>query len=191
LGLEFPRERSEEVQIFNNTYANERSTIRRIQTLPPALDFDWVFVASFPHEALSLVPTFGYYDAQNINVFGGPSWSSRSLVNEQKSLGKVYFVGEDPRDMNKEFFNLFQSLHGKAPTLLETLGFEAAKISTQIVKDDSHSQRSSFDEGLKKQQKLIGLSAEMKLVDGLWIKTMQPLVIRNGEIKKVFEGELR
>lgn len=191
LGLEFPRERQEEVQIFQSAYANERSTIRRIQTLPPALDFDWVFVASLPHEALSLVPTFGYYDAQNINIFGGPSWSSRSLVNEQKTLGKVYFVGEDPKDFNQEFFKNFQALHSKAPTLLETLGYEAAKVAGQIVKDDSHSQRSSFDEALKKQDKLIGLSADFKLVDGLWLKSMQPLVIRNGEISKVFSGELQ
>lgn len=191
LGLDFPRERQEEMQIFQNAYANEKSSIRRIQTLPPAIDFDWVFVASYPHEALSLVPTFGYYDAQNINVFGGPSWSSRSLVSEQKNLGKVYFVGEDPKDLNQEFFQSFQTLHGKAPTLLETLGYEAAKVSAQIVKDNSHSQRSSFDKALKAQDKLVGLSESFKLVDGIWIKSMQPLVIKHGEIHKVFEGELR
>lgn len=190
LGLEFPRERQEEVQIFQSAYANEKSTIRRIQTLPPAIDFDWVFVASFPHEALSLVPTFGYYDAQNIAVFGGPSWSSRGLVSEQKNMGKVYFVGEDPADMNKEFFKSFQALHNKAPTLLETLGYEAAKVAAQIVKDDSHSQRKDFDTGLKAHEKIMGLSADFRLVDGIWLKSMEPLMIRNGEISKVF-GHLR
>lgn len=191
LGLDFPRERQEEVDIYQSTYANERSTIRRIQTLAPAIDFDWVFVASFPHEALSLVPTFGYYDAQNINLFGGPSWSSRSLVKEQKQLGRINFVGEDPRDLNPEFYQNFQKIHSKAPTLLETIGYDAAKIAAQVVKDGSHSQRNSFDDSLKKQEKLVGISTELRLVDGLWIKKMQPLAIRNGEIQKIFGGELQ
>jgi len=77
LGLRFPREREEEAGLYRNAYELERSSIRRIQTLPPALDADWVFVASFPHEALSLVPTFGYYDAQQLPIFGG--WAGCSV----------------------------------------------------------------------------------------------------------------
>ncbi len=191
LGLRFPRERSEELAIFQQAYELERNSVRRIQTLPPVVDFDWVFVASFPHEALSLVPTFGYYDAKDLTVFGGPSWASRSLVKEHKNLGKVHFVGEDPGDINQEFFRSFQATHGKAPTLLETLGYDAAKLATQVVKDGSHSQRSSFDADLKKQEALKGLAAQWRLADGLWIKDMQTLVVKNGEIKKLFEDEPR
>jgi ABC-type branched-subunit amino acid transport system substrate-binding protein len=191
LGLQFPREREEELEIFQSAYALEKNSIRRIQTLPPVLDADWVFVASYPHEALSLVPTFGYYDAPNLPIFGGPSWGSRNLVKEQRNLGRLHFVGEDPADINQEFFRTFQETHGAAPTLIETLGFDAAKIAAQLVRDDSPSQRTAFDENLKSQKSLVGLSAEWKLVDGLWIKDMQPLIIRNGEIKKLFESPLR
>lgn len=191
LGLQFPREREEELEIFQNAYALEKNSIRRIQTLPPVLDADWVFVGSYPHEALSLVPTFGYYDAPNLPIFGGPSWGSRNLVKEQRNLGRLHFVGEDPADINQEFFRSFQATHGTAPTLIETLGFDAAKIAAQLVKDESPSQRTAFDDVLKSQKTLVGLSAEWKLVDGLWIKDMQPLVIRNGEIKKIFEESSR
>jgi ABC-type branched-subunit amino acid transport system substrate-binding protein len=191
LGLRFPRERSEELEIFRNTYSYEKSIIRRIQNLPPAQDFDWVFVASYPHEALSLLPTFGYYDARNINIFGGPSWASRSLVNEQKNIGKLYLVGEDPGDVNQEFYKKFQETHGKAPTLLETVGYDGALLATQLIKDGELSQRSAFDKQLRDLGKLQGMTTEWVLVDGLWIKKMQPLVMKNGGIHKIFEGELQ
>ncbi|MBY0516592.1 MAG: penicillin-binding protein activator [Bacteriovoracaceae bacterium] len=191
LGLQFPRERSEELEIYKDTYAAERSSIRRIQNLPPAVDFDWLFIASYPHEALSLVPTFGYYDAKNLNIFGGPSWASRSLLNEQKNLGKLYFVGEDPGDLNQVVFKKFQETYGKAPTLLEMLGYDGGLIAGQLLKDASISQRSSFDDQMKKLGKLLGMSTEWTLTEGLWIKKMQPLVMRSGEIHKIFEGELQ
>jgi len=191
LGLQFPRERSEELEIFRETYSHERSTIRRIQNLPPAVDFDWVFVASYPHEALSLLPTFGYYDARNLTVFGGPSWATRSLVNEQKNLGKLYLVGEEPGDTNQDFYKKFFATHGKAPTLLETVGYDGGLLATQLLKDGSLSQRAAFDKQMRELEKLTGMSTSWSLVDGLWIKKMQPLVIRNNEIKKIFDGELQ
>lgn len=187
LGLKFPRERSEELEIFSSTYSHERSTIRRIQNLPPAIDFDWVFVASYPHEALSLVPTFGYYDAKNLNVFGGPSWGSRSLVKEQRNIGKLYFVGEDPGDLNQQFYKKFQETYGKVPTLLETIGFDGATLATQLITDGSVTRRGDFDARMKDLGKLQGMSTVWVLTDGIWIKKMEPLVMKNGEISKIFE----
>lgn len=191
LGLRFPRERSEELEIYRDTYEFERSSIRRIQNLPPAVDFDWVFVASFPNEALALIPTFGYYDAKNLKLFGGPSWASKTLVNEQKNLGRLYLVGENPGSANTELFRKFQELHGKVPTLLETLGFDAALVSGQLMSDAGISQRAAFDQRMKDLGTLNGSSTSWSLVDGLWIKKMHPLVIRDGEVKPIFEGELR
>lgn len=191
LGLRYPRERSEELEIFRDTYQFERSSIRRIQNLPPAIDFDWVFVASFPNEALALIPTFGYYDAKNLKIFGGPSWASKSLVNEQKNLGRLYLVGENPAAANTELFRKFQETHGKVPTLLETLGFDAALVSGQLMSDPNISQRAVFDQRMKDLGTLTGSSTSWSLVDGLWIKKMNPLIIRDGEIQPIFEGELR
>lgn len=191
LGLRFPRERSEELDVFRDTYVHERSSIRRIQNLPPSIDFDWVFIASYPNEALSLVPTFGYYDAKNLKVFGGPSWTSRSMVQKQRELGRLYMVGEDPGNTNLELSKKFQNTYGKAPTLLEMLGFDAALIVGQLMSDASISQRAAFDARMKDLAKLKGASTEWALTEGLWIKKMQPLVLRDNQVRPIFEGELR
>jgi hypothetical protein len=52
LGLKYPREREEELKILGDVYAQEKGSTRRVQTLPPEIDFDWVFLASFPYEAI-------------------------------------------------------------------------------------------------------------------------------------------
>lgn len=190
LGLKFPRERSEELDIFKDVFSHEKSSIRRIQNLPPAMDFDWVFVASYPHEAMSLIPTFGYYDARKVKVFGGPSWSSRSFIRE-KNIGRAYFVGEDPSDINQEFYRNFQASYGKAPTLLESIGYDSALVASKLISNSEISQRSVFDNQMRELAVLNGMTTNWTLTDGIWIKKMQPLVISNGDIKKVFESNLR
>ncbi len=191
LGLRFPRERQEELDLYRDVYSQERTSIRRIQNLPPSIDFDWVFVASYPQEAVSLIPTFGYYDARNLKIFGGPSWASRNLVKEQKNLGRLYLVGEDPADADKTLFKVFQETYAKPPTLIETLGFDAAVLASQLIKDSSVTQRSVFDARMKELGVLRGSSSDWKLADGLWLKGMRFLTIRDGELRRVFDEELR
>ncbi len=188
LGLKYPRERAEELKILDDVYALEKSSIRRVQTLPPVLDFDWVFLATYPHEATQLIPTLGYYDANRIKMIGGPSWVSKSVVKEQKNFGTLYFVGDDPKDMNHEMINKFQEIYGKPASLIEILALDAMKIGTEVLKTTAgSSSRDDFDSRLNTRANLKGLSTEFVLKDGVWLKKMKPLTITHGEIVKLFE----
>lgn len=188
LGLKYPRERSEELNILNDVYAHERTTIRRVQTLPPVLDFDWVFLATYPHEATQLIPTLAYYDANRIKVVGGPSWVSKSLVKEQKNLGTLYFVGDDPKDINVEMLGKFQEIYGKQPSLIEILSLDAMKIGSHALSlSNGVSSRDEFDNKLKNEGKLKGLTTEWEFKDGLWLKKMNAMAITRGDIVKLFE----
>jgi ABC-type branched-subunit amino acid transport system substrate-binding protein len=187
LGLQYPRERSEEFKILNDVYSLERSSIRRVQTLPPVIDFDWVFLATYPHEATQLIPTLGYYDANRIKVIGGPSWASKSMVKEQKNLGTLYFVGEDPKDINQEMINKFQELNGKPAGLIEIMAIDSMKIGAEALTTAGDvSAREDFDAKLKAAAKLKGLTTEWDLKEGVWIKKMNSLTITHGEIVKMF-----
>lgn len=187
LGLKYPRERSEELRILNDVYSMERTSIRRIQTLPPVIDFDWVFMATFPHEASQLIPTLGYYDANRIKVIGGPSWVSKSMVKEQKNLGTLYFVGDDPSDLNQDLIQQFQKNYNRAAGLIEILSFDAIKLGTEaLLLAGEVSSRDEFDSKLKSNAKLKGLSTYWEFKDGVWIKRMNGLSITRGEIVKIF-----
>ena len=193
LGLKYPRERSEEHKILEDVYSHEKSSIRRVQTLPPVQDFDWLFLASFPHEAIQIIPTLGYYDAQGIKVVGGPSWVSKSIVREQKNLGVLYFIGDDPEDLNQEMLGKFREIYGKPAGLIEIMALDAMKIGAEALRasGDSIKGRDEFDAKIKAQGKLRGLSTEWEFKDGVWLKHMNAMVIRRGEIGKLFTENLQ
>lgn len=187
LGLKYPRERSEELRILDDVYSLEKTSIRRVQTLPPVLDFDWVFLATYPHEATQLVPTLGYYDANRIKVVGGPSWVSKSLVREQKNLGTLYFVGDDPKDINQEMLAKFQELYGKPAGLIEILSLDAMQIGAHALNlAGDVGSRDEFDGKLKSAGNLKGLTTTWEFKDGVWLKRMNAMTITRGEIVKMF-----
>ncbi len=190
LGLKYPRERSEELKILEDVYEHEKSSIRRVQTLPPVIDFDWVFIASYPHEATQLIPTLGYYDATRMKVVGGPSWVSKSMVKEQKNLGTLYFIGDDPKDINHDMLTKFQELYGKPASLIEVLSLDAMKIGTEAIGITGNvGSRDDFDARLKSAGKLKGLTTEWEFKEGVWLKKMNAMTITRGEIVKLFEAE--
>jgi ABC-type branched-subunit amino acid transport system substrate-binding protein len=187
LGLKYERERSEELRILDDVYSQERTTIRRVQTLPPVLDFDWVFLATYPHEATQLIPTLAYYDANKIKVIGGPSWVSKSMVKEQKNLGTLYFVGDDPKDLNQEILTNFQEIYGKPASLIEILSLDAMKVGAEALRlTGLVTGRDEFDSKLKEQGKLRGLTTDFEFKEGVWMKKMNSMAITRGEIVKIF-----
>lgn len=184
LGLKFPRERQEEFDILESVYKEEKSSIRRIQTLPPVINFDWVFLASYPQESISLIPTFDYYDARDLVLWGGPSWASRSLVKE-RSLGKLYFIGENPKDINRQFVRYFQRTFSRSPGLLETLSYEALQVGFAYAGGFNASNRRVLDEQVRELGTIKGMTNNWVFYDGLWIKTMNSLMISRGKVSKV------
>lgn len=192
LGLKYPRERSEELGILEDVYEHEKSSIRRVQTLPPVIDFDWVFVASYPHEATQIIPTLGYYDATRLKVIGGPSWVSKSMVKEQKNLGTLYFVGDDPKDINHDMLTKFQEIYGKPASLIEVLSLDAMKVGAEAINVTGNvNSRDDFDARLKSTGKLKGLTTEWEFKDGVWLKKMNAMTITRGEIVKLFEAPIQ
>ena len=186
LGLKYPRERSEELAIVDDVYSLEKTSIRRVQTLPPVIDFDWVFLATYPHEAIGLIPTLGYYDANRIKVVGGPSWVSKSMVKEQKNLGTLYFIGDDPKDINQEMLNKFQEIYGKPAGLIEVLALDAMKLGAEALNAANDvNNRDDFDSKLK-EKPLKGLTTTWSFQDGVWLKKMNAMTITRGEIIKTF-----
>lgn len=189
LGLKYPREREEELKILGDVYAQEKGSTRRVQTLPPEIDFDWVFLASFPYEAIQIIPTLGYYDANRVKIVGGPSWSTRTMIKEQKNIGTMYFVGEDPKDLNPEMLSKFQELYNYPAGLMEVMGLDATKIGAQLLTFKGISSREDFDKQLREQEAIKGMSSQWELQDGLWLKRMNAMTITRGDFVKLFDGE--
>jgi hypothetical protein len=188
LGLKYPRERHEELKILENVYSFEKTSIRRVQTLPPVLDFDWVFLAAYPQETAQLVPTLGYYDATKLKVIGGPSWGSKSMLKEQKHLGTLFYIGDDPKNLNQDLLVNFSKIYEGSYGLIEVLSLDSMKLGFEVLKlASSVSQRKDLDAKLSELNSIEGLSSTWSLSNGLWLKKMEAMTVSRGEFKRVFE----
>ncbi|MBL7664257.1 MAG: ABC transporter substrate-binding protein [Bacteriovoracaceae bacterium] len=189
LGIKFKRERLEEYDLWADIYKLEgKTTVRRVQTLSPVIDFDWVFLPSYPHEAVQIIPAFNYYDANNLQFIGGPSWRSRSLVKEQKDLGRLNFIGDDPSFIDPEFRSRYFKRYAKSPKLIETLAYDAFHVGHKIIQDSSIQNRDQLETNLKNRKTIQSLSGVWEIKEGIWIKDMSPLKMENGKVVKLFKS---
>ena len=190
LGLKFKRERQEELEVVKEIHKLEkqtrRTTIRQIQDLEPIADFEWVFIPSYPHEAVKILPSFRYFDAANVTFIGGPSWLSKKLVYEQKNLGKpIYFVGDDPNDFKRDFIDFYKKRNSRTPRLMEILAYEAMNLSFRILTGGKIDKRDQLESRLITLKEIEGVTGRWHLKDGIWLKDMDFLKISRGKIEKV------
>ncbi len=188
LGLKFKRERKEEYELLQEIHSLEKKgMIRRIQTLKPQVDFDWVFIPAFPREALLLIPSFSYFDAYGLNVIGGPSWRSKLLAKERIKSTKVHFVGDDIESVNEEIINRFQETYNSGPKIIELRSIDAFSIAKFLVDQEEFASREEFDFHIRKQELIQGLTGSWSLKDGIWIKKMASLGIFSGKFQKILQ----
>jgi hypothetical protein len=189
LGLKFRRERSEEYDIFKEIYSLESNrSARRIQTLAPQVDFDWVFIPAFPNEAIQLLPSFSYYDAYNLNIIGGPSWLSNSLSRESSRLGPLFFIGNNnSNERTKEFSSYFSTLYNRKPRLIEMRSFDSFNIADFFIRGlsvQTISSRDILDRAIHSQEALHGITGSWFLDNNLWIKKMELMRLSRGRVSK-------
>jgi hypothetical protein len=112
------------------------------------------------------------------------------MVKEQKNLGTLYFVGDDPKDINHEMLTKFQEIYGKPASFIEVLSLDAMKIGSDALSITGNvGSRDDFDARLKTAGKLKGLTTEWDFKEGVWLKKMNAMTITHGEIVKLFEAD--
>jgi ABC-type branched-subunit amino acid transport system substrate-binding protein len=190
LHLKFPRQRKEEFDMLSEVHGLERSrAIRRVQTLGPQIDFDWVFIAAYPRETLQIIPYFSYFDAFGLNIIGGPSWRTDSLAKQSSKLGRIYFVGDDVLKNFSEFNQNFFKEYQRPMRIIEMRAFDALQVANTIIEDRSFSSRDQIESRVRQISKLSGLTGEWSLKDNVWIKNMTSMQIHRGKVSNLFEAK--
>lgn len=184
LGIKFTREREEEQSIVNDIVALEKNkSIKRLQNLQPQIDFDWVFAPALPREVVQILPNFNYFDAFNLSYVGVPSWRSELMMNEGYRYGNVYFMDE-PLINETAFTQKFAAKFSKQPKFVETISYDALKIISKIIEEDSSmSTRQDLDLALAKKTSIQGESGLWKLDEDIWMKDMATYEIKRDGIK--------
>ena len=186
LGLHFDRERLEEHSILNEVYKREKKgAVRRIQVLPPRVDFDWVFIPAFPKEAVQIVPSFSYFDAFGVNIVGESSWRSRSLVKEDYRYVNLYFVGDDISGLNENFSQKFYMRYQSKPRIVEILSYDAFYLAHLLLKNTRLESRDRLDRHIRSKGSLAGVTGNWNFQDGTWIKKVVPYRLKRKMIERL------
>lgn len=187
LGLKFKRERQEELEILTEIHSLEKNkSARRIQTLKPQVDFDWVFVPSLPRETLQIVPSFSYYDAFRLNIIGGPSWRSKAIFDESYKLGSLFFVGDEVGEAADNFSQSFIGRFGQKPRIIEMRSNDALGIAISVLESTPFQSRDELDIHIRGKEVLSGVTGEWKMMEGVWIKDMAFLKLYKGKVNNAF-----
>jgi ABC-type branched-subunit amino acid transport system substrate-binding protein len=185
LGLKYPRVRQEEQDLWREVYALEsRRSARRIQILKPEVQFDWVFIPSFPLEAIQIIPSFNYFDAFNVNLIGGPSWRSTRLDKESYRYKKIHFIGEDYEDLSTSFSQNFYKEYGRKIKIIELRALDSMNMAIQVLSSQEYKMRDQLDRDIRQRKDLQGFTGQWSLDDGVWIKKMSSLHFYKGKINK-------
>lgn len=175
VGLKFPREREEEFSLWEGIYKAKYKNIDRIQILKPVVDFDWVFIPSFPQQAVQIIPSFQYLGVKKVPFVGGPSWRSRTMISRQKMLGAVYCISDLEKVNKNKFRALYKNAYNAEPRLLETLGFDAVYLAKSILKgplSSGLSSRGDLITKLKESNSQEAFLGKWSKQGDLWIKEM-------------------
>ncbi len=180
LGLYFKRERAEEFELWQNIYKSMPNfSVRRLQTLGPVVDFDWIYLPVIPPVGLQTMPFFSFLDAQNMTFVGASSWGNRQILSEQKQLGKIYFAGDDPNSIPKNFGETFKKRFGELPRLIETLSYEGLFVGLRNVYSKSLNSREDLDDLMKGSNDIKGAIGSWYKKDNLWLKNIVMMQIKD------------
>lgn len=186
LGLYFTRERQEEYDLLKEVHKLEgNTTIRRVQTLGPIVDFDWVLLPAAPNDALQLIPSFNYYDAFNVTLVGGPNWRSRRISREASKLGKLLFVDSEVPKTDSAFVSSYQKRYDQRPGVVEILGFESMSLAANILALGDFNSRDELESTVMGAQKVAGITGSWRLEDDVWMKDMSLMSLYRGRLNKV------
>lgn len=190
LGLKYPRTRKEEYKVLEEIYSLEGSrSTRRIQTLKPIVDFDWVFVPAYPLEAVQIIPSFTYYDAFNVPIVGGPSWRSKRLSRESYKFKSIYFVGDDVEAVSSDLAQSFYKKYGSRLRLIELRSYDSMGIAMNILSQGKFTSRDELDMAIRGLGSIKGQTGSWDLVEGVWLKKLASLHLINGKINQVLASD--
>ena len=120
---------------------------------------------------------------------GGPPWINQSLLKYNDSSGQRYVIGNDTKSIGDEFIKMYFEMNKTTPHLVDTLSYDAMKVSLELLNKGNFTSRDEFDSQLRETKALKGVTSQWKLNEGLWYKEMDILRIHRDGFKKVVKQE--
>ncbi|MBI2607081.1 MAG: penicillin-binding protein activator [Deltaproteobacteria bacterium] len=162
----------------------------RMFDLKPIVDFDAVFIPDEPKVLGQILPTFAYRDVEKTLFLGINTWNNPELIVRagQFAEGSVFvdgFYARSQKPSIRKFIEEYRGTFGAEPALIEATAFDAAKILTGLLENETRLSRSALRERIAGLKDFAGLSGKISCQDGRILKTIHMLTLKNGKIEEI------
>ncbi len=188
------RQRELEKMARERTRDKIRKRTRRTEqyySLPPIVDYDAVFIPEEPKVASQIIPTFAYRDVDHIRFLGTSAWNSPDLSARaqnyaENALFVDAFIPEAKDPSTQKFIQDFQTLYGEAPTSMEALAYDAARVLESVLPPGrSGLKRGDVRDLLAGVKNFPGVTGRITAQNGLFSRDLKILTIKAGKIEEI------
>ncbi|MDR3608840.1 MAG: penicillin-binding protein activator [Oligoflexia bacterium] len=159
-------------------------------TLPPIADYQAVFIPDEPKVAAMLMPTFAYRDVDHVTFLGPSSWNSPELATSAQNYaeGSLFVDAFFPQGAStpkivKRFVDNFQTEFSQAPTEMEAVAYDAAKVLESAFEAAGKSyDRKDLLNNIRNTKELEGITGKLTYKDGQLERPLKVLSLHNGQI---------
>jgi len=159
--------------------------------LPPAIDFDAIFIPDSPKTVGQVAAMLAYNDVNKIPLLGTNLWNSPQFIERGgKFIENSLFIDDyfqaDLSPFMKRFTTDFNSQFGYKPDVFETQGYDAASLLDNVLKGMGYSTtRVALRDRLLSATGVNGATGPLKMSYLREVeKSLIPLTVIKGQIVK-------
>jgi branched-chain amino acid transport system substrate-binding protein len=155
--------------------------------LPPAVDFDAIFVPDSPKAVGQIAPMLAYQGISGVRLLGTNLWNSGELARRgQKNVENALFVDSnitnDAAFKTTHFYQEFKRVFGEEPGLFEAQGYEVGLLLRQLISDGQNT-RIGLAQTLTGIHEYQGVSGPMSMnTQRELVRPLVPLMVKEGTI---------
>lgn len=135
--------------------------------LPPAIDFEVLFVPDSYERAMQVAPSLPFYDIRGVQILGTNFWNTPDLFrggNTSYLQGSVFLDGFVKRRSSPEvvsFMERFYTVFGREPGMFEAEGFDTVSLARFVISKSNPSDRGDFVRALSSVKDFPGVSGKL------------------------------
>jgi ABC-type branched-subunit amino acid transport system substrate-binding protein len=174
VGTYYVEDRQEEYRELARNWLKENPSPRARETmpedlLPPAVDFDAIFIPDSIRAVSLIAPTLAFHDIDNARLLGTNLWNSDSFVKKgDRHVNSAIFVDTvlqtDDNFKNSNFYKQFKGVFGEEPGVFEVQGYDTGLVLRTLIAGGERT-RLDLTAALKSSKKLPGAYGTLQ-VDG-------------------------
>jgi len=159
-------------------------------SLPPNIDFEAIFIPSFPKDIGQIAPSLSYADVEGITLLGTNGWNSANIIQRGGEYieGAIFvdgFFNNSPYTIVQDFSTTFYNTFNHSPEIIEAHAYDATDILISLLSQPNIETRSDLQKALSNIKDFPGVTGSISFSETG--EAEKPLFILTVENEKIIQ----